>query len=137
MLRTIIPTVALLLAMPLGAQAASLADFNLNKSLQATAEASNQNPQGNLPVGLTDKGFTVEGTVLTKHLVATQALALNMLKNKEAAASALGASVCRNSELRNLLTRGAIVRFDVRDDENNIQVLNQDIRAENCQQRKG
>lgn len=32
MLRTIIPTVALMLALPLGAQAASLAEFNLEKT---------------------------------------------------------------------------------------------------------
>ena len=136
MLRTIIPTVALLLALPLGAQAASLAEFNLNKSLQATAAVSNEGKPREITQGLTDNGFTVDGTVLTNHLVADQELALNMLKDKNAAALALGRSVCSNAELRKLLARGAVVRLDVRDNEGNIQVLSQDIGADNCHLKK-
>ena len=42
MLRHIIPTVALMLALPLAAQAASLKDFELNKTLLKVAEKSNE-----------------------------------------------------------------------------------------------
>lgn len=46
MLRFIVPTAALLLALPFSAQAASLQDFELNKTLQKTAEESNVGTPG-------------------------------------------------------------------------------------------
>ena len=48
MLRFIIPTAALLLALPFSAQAASLQDFELNKTLQKVAEESNVGTPGKL-----------------------------------------------------------------------------------------
>ena len=136
MLRTIIPTVALMLALPLGAQAASLAEFNLEKDLKETAEKSSQGTPRLMDSGLTDNGFSAEGRVLTNHLVAPQALALDILKNKEAAASVLGRGVCSNKEFRTLLANGAIVRLDIKDDQNNITILSQDIVADNCRPKK-
>ena len=78
MLRTIIPTVALLLALPMGAQAASLADFNLNKNLLRVAEKSNEGKPRAISPDLLDKGFTVDGTVLINNLEASPILAAQM-----------------------------------------------------------
>ena len=136
MLRTIIPTVALMLALPLGAQAASLAEFNLEKDLKETAEKSSQGTPRLMESGLTDNGFSAEGRVLTNHLVAPQALALKILKDKEAAASSLGRGVCSDEDFRTLLAKGAIVRLDIKDDQNNITILSQEIVAENCRPKK-
>ena len=58
MLRYIIPTVALLLALPLGAQAASLAEFNLNKNLLKVAEKNNEGKPRAINADLLDKGFS-------------------------------------------------------------------------------
>ncbi|MFP3518155.1 PA3611 family quorum-sensing-regulated virulence factor [Pseudomonas sp. SIMBA_077] len=137
MLRTIIPTVALLLAMPLGAQAASLADFNLNKSLQDTAKLSNAGTPRAISPDLLDKGFTVEGTVLINNLEASPNLAAKMRSAPELAVPQLGSSVCSNADFRNLMNKGATMRFDIREYRTNKPVLAQDFRAENCQQRKG
>ncbi len=137
MLRTIIPTVALLLAMPLGAQAASLADFNLNKSLQATAEASNVGTPRAINPDLLDKGFIVEGTVLINNLEASPNMAAQLRSSPELAVPQLGRSVCSSSNFRKLMARGATMRFNILEYGTNKPVLIQDIRAENCQQRKG
>lgn len=136
MLRTIIPTVALMLALPLGAQAASLAEFNLNKSLQATAEASNVGKPRPISPDLLDKGFTVDGTVLINNLEASPNMAAQMRSAPEIAVPQLGRSVCSDPNFRKLLARGATMRFDIREYGTNKSVLTQDIRAENCQ-RKG
>ena len=135
MLRTIIPTVALMLALPLGAQAASLAEFNLNKSLQATAEASNVGKPRAISPDLLDKGFTVDGTVLINNLEASPTLAAQMRSAPEAAVPQLGRSVCSNPNFRKLMAKGAIMRFDIREYKTNKPVMVQDIGADNCQRK--
>ena len=72
MLRHIIPTVALMLALPLAAQAASLKDFELNKTLLKVAEKSNEGKPRAINADLLDKGFTVDGTVLINNLEAAR-----------------------------------------------------------------
>ena len=136
MLRHIIPTVALLLALPLSAQAASLAEFNLNKNLQKVAELSNEGKPRAINADLLDKGFTVDGTVLINNLEASPTLAAQMRSAPEAAVPQLGRSVCSNPNFRKLMSQGATMRFDIKEYKNNKPVLTQDIRAENCQ-RKG
>ena len=136
MLRYIIPTVALLLALPLGAQAASLAEFNLNKNLLRVAEKSNEGKPRAISPDLLDKGFTVDGTVLINNLEASPNLAAQMRSAPEQAVPQLGRSVCSDPNFRKLLSQGATMRFDIREYKTNTSVLTQDIRAENCQ-RKG
>ena len=133
MLRTIIPAVALLLALPLGAQAASLAEFNLNKTLQQVAEKSNEGKPRAINADLLDKGFTVDGTVLINNLEASPTLAAQMRSAPEAAVPQLGRSVCSNPNFRKLMAKGAIMRFDIKEYKTNKPVMVQDIGADNCQ----
>ena len=135
MLRTIIPAVALLLALPLGAQAASLAEFNLNKTLQQVAEKSNEGKPRAINADLLDKGFTVDGTVLINNLEASPALAAQMRSAPEAAVPQLGRSVCSNPNFRKLMAKGAIMRFDIKEYKTNKPVMVQDIGADNCQRK--
>ena len=135
MLRTIIPAVALLLALPLGAQAASLAEFNLNKNLQQVAEKSNEGKPRAINADLLDKGFTVDGTVLINNLEASPTLAAQMRSAPEAAVPQLGRSVCSNPNFRKLMAKGAIMRFDIREYKTNKPVMVQDIGADNCQRK--
>ncbi|ALE87105.1 MULTISPECIES: PA3611 family quorum-sensing-regulated virulence factor [Pseudomonas] len=135
MLRTIIPAVALLLALPLGAQAASLAEFNLNKTLQQVAEKSNEGKPRAINADLLDKGFTVDGTVLINNLEASPTLAAQMRSAPEAAVPQLGRSVCSNPNFRKLMAKGAIMRFDIREYKTNKPVMVQDIGADNCQRK--
>ena len=135
MLRTIIPAVALLLALPLGAQAASLAEFNLNKTLQQVAEKSNEGKPRAINADLLDKGFTVDGTVLINNLEASPTLAAQMRSAPEAAVPQLGRSVCSNPNFRKLMAKGANMRFDIKEYKTNKPVMVQDIGADNCQRK--
>ena len=135
MLRTIIPAVALLLALPLGAQAASLAEFNLNKNLQQVAEKSNEGKPRAINADLLDKGFTVDGTVLINNLEASPNLAAQMRSAPEAAVPQLGRSVCSNPNFRKLMAKGATMRFAITEYKTGKSVLVQDIGADNCQRK--
>ena len=135
MLRTIIPTLALLFALPLSAQAASLAEFNLNKDLLKVAKVSNEGKPRAISPDLLDKGFSVDGTVLINHLEASPTLSAQMRSAPEAAIPQLGRSVCSNPNFRKLMAKGAIMRFDIREYKTNTSVLTQDIGADNCQRK--
>lgn len=135
MLRTIIPTLALLFALPLSAQAASLAEFNLNKDLLKVAKVSNEGKPRAISPDLLDKGFSVEGTVLINHLEASPTLSAQMRSAPEAAVPQLGRSVCSNPNFRILMAKGATMRFDIREYKTNTSVLTQDIGADNCQRK--
>ena len=135
MLRTIIPTLALLFALPLSAQAASLAEFNLNKDLLKVAKVSNEGKPRAISPDLLDKGFSVDGTVLINHLEASPTLSAQMRSAPEAAVPQLGRSVCSNPNFRKLMAKGATMRFDIREYKTNKSVLTQDIGADNCQRK--
>ena len=135
MLRTIIPTLALLFALPLSAQAASLAEFNLNKDLLKVAKVSNEGKPRAISPDLLDKGFSVDGTVLINHLEASPTLSAQMRSAPEAAVPHLGRSVCSNPNFRKLMAKGATMRFDIREYKTNTAVLTQDIGADNCQRK--
>ena len=135
MLRTIIPTLALLFALPLSAQAASLAEFNLNKDLLNVAKVSNEGKPRAISPDLLDKGFSVDSTVLINHLEASPTLSAQMRSAPEAAVPQLGRSVCSNPNFRKLMAKGATMRFDIREYKTNTAVLTQDIGADNCQRK--
>ena len=136
MLRHIIPTVALMLALPLAAQAASLKDFELNKTLLKVAEKSNEGKQRASNADLLDKGFTVDGTVLINNLEASPTLAAQIRSNPELTVPQLGRSVYSNAGFRTLMAQGATLRYSFREYKTNSPVLTQDFRAENCQRKQ-
>ena len=136
MLRHIIPTVALMLALPLAAQAASLKDFELNKTLLKVAAKSNEGKPRAINADLLDKGFTVDGTVLINNLEASPTLSAQMRSNPEETVPQLGRSVCSNAGFRTLMAQGATLRYSFKEYKTNNPVLIQDFRAENCQRKK-
>ncbi|MES2870794.1 MAG: PA3611 family quorum-sensing-regulated virulence factor [Pseudomonadota bacterium] len=136
MLRYIIPTVALVLALPLSVQAASLKDFELNKTLQKVAEKSNEGKPSAINPDLLDKGFTVDGTVLINNLETSPTLAAQMRSAPEAAVPQLGRSVCSNEGFRTLMNQGATLRYSFKEYKTQKLVLSQDFRKENCQRKK-
>ncbi|MBO6277994.1 MULTISPECIES: PA3611 family quorum-sensing-regulated virulence factor [Pseudomonas] len=136
MLRYIIPTVALVLALPLSVQAASLKDYELNKTLQKVAAKSNEGKPRAINADLLDKGFTVDGTVLINNLEASPTLAAQMRSNPEETVPQLGRSVCSNAGFRTLMNQGATLRYSFKEYKNNKPVMTQDFRAENCQRKK-
>lgn len=136
MLRIIIPTLALVIALPLSAQAASLKDFELNKTLLKVAEKSNEGKPRAINPDLLDKGFTVDGTVLINNLETSPNLAAQMRSNPDETIPQLGKSVCSNAGFRTLMQQGATLRYSFREYKTNTPVLIQDFQANNCQRKK-
>ena len=135
MLRTIIPTLALLFALPLSAQAASLAEFNLNKELLKVAKDSNEGKPRAINSDLLDTGFSVEGTVLINHVEVSPMQSAQIRSDPESTVQQLGRSVCDNETFRLLMAKGATMRFDFREYQTKTEVLTQDFRANNCQRK--
>lgn len=136
MLRFIIPTLALALALPISSQAASLKDFELNKTLQKVAEESSKGTPRAINEDILDQGYTVDGIVLINHLSVRPQLAAQMRSDPQAAVPQLGRSVCSNEGYRKLMAKGAILRYDFSEYQTNRPVLSQSFQAENCQRRK-
>jgi len=120
MLRRIVPSLALLLALPFSAaQAASLKDFELNKMLKDVAEESNVGLPRELDEHILDVGYTVEGSELIDHLSVQADYAPSMRDNAKAVYLQLGASVCRNANYRKLMAKGAVMRYEFTENKTN------------------
>ncbi len=106
---------AILLALPLAAQAASKQEYDLNNMLQKVAKESSVGTPRAINEDILDQGYTVEGKALVNHLSVRQDHAARMQANPEQVRSQLGDSVCRNSGFRNLMSKGAVMvyRFTV------------------------
>ncbi|MFV3403342.1 MULTISPECIES: quorum-sensing-regulated virulence factor family protein [Pseudomonas] len=116
MLRFIVPTLSLLLALPLAAQAASKQEYELTQMLQKVAKESSVGTPRAINEDILDQGYTVEkGKALVNHLSVRQSHAERMLANPEQVRSQLGDSVCRNNGYRQLMSKGAVLvyRFTV------------------------
>ena len=132
MLRFIVPTVALLLALPFSAQAASLQDFELNKTLQKVADESNVGIPREVNENILDQGYTVEGKELINHLSVQADHAAKMRENPKAVYLQLGASVCRNPNYRKLMVRGAIMRYEFTENRTNRPVASARFQESDC-----
>lgn len=131
MLRFIAP-LTLLLALPLASQAASLQEFELGKLLQQVAEQSNAGTPREINENILDQGYTVEGSELVDHLSVQQGEAANMRANPEAVRVQLGRSVCSNKGFRDLMNKGAALRYEFTENHTNLAVTTQRYTAQHC-----
>ncbi|WP_095149023.1 PA3611 family quorum-sensing-regulated virulence factor [Pseudomonas sp. Irchel s3a18] len=132
MLRLIVPTAALLLALPLNAQAASKQDYDLNKMLQKVAQESNVGLPREVSDNILDQGYTVEGKELIDHLSVQAGYAEQMRANPKAVYLQLGASVCRNPNYRKLMAKGAIMRYEFTENKTNRPVASARFQESDC-----
>ncbi|MFJ2364458.1 PA3611 family quorum-sensing-regulated virulence factor [Pseudomonas sp. NPDC087697] len=132
MLRLIVPTAALLLALPFSAQAASLNDLNLGKMLEKVAAESNVGLPREINEHLLDQGYTVEGKQLIDHISVQSGYADEMRANPKAVYLQLGASVCRNANYRKLMAKGAIMRYDFSENKTNRPVGSASYQESDC-----
>jgi Putative quorum-sensing-regulated virulence factor len=132
MLRLIVPTLSLLLALPLAAQAASKQEFELNKLLQKVATESSVGTPRAINEDILDQGYTVEGKALINHLSVRAEHAARMQQNPEQVRSQLGDSVCRNSGFRNLMSKGAVMVYRFSVYKTNQPVMDQAFDAASC-----
>lgn len=132
MLRLAIPSIALALVLPMGAQAASLLELQLNKKLQSVAAESNKD----LPREIDDKtlevAYTVEGVQLIDHLSVQSDRAEQMRANPKAVYFQLGQSVCLNKGYRELMAKGAVMRYEITENKSNRPVASVKFQESDC-----
>ncbi|MDD0972457.1 quorum-sensing-regulated virulence factor family protein [Pseudomonas fontis] len=132
MLRFIAPTLGLLLALPLAANAASLKDFELTKALEKVAKESSVGTPRAINEDILDQGYTVEGSQLINHLSVRASHAQQMQANPEKVRDQLGASVCKNTGYRQLLAKGAVLTYRFTEYKTNRAVGEQAFNAASC-----
>ncbi|MBM7059811.1 quorum-sensing-regulated virulence factor family protein [Pseudomonas sp. UL073] len=131
MLRFIAPTLALCLAIP-GAHAASLQDYELSKMLDKVAKESSVGTPRAINEDILDQGYTVEGNELINHLSVLPAHAQQMRANPDTVRAQLAGSVCRNNGYRQLLARGAVLRYEFSEYKTNRPVTTERFKKGDC-----
>ncbi|MDE1165947.1 MAG: PA3611 family quorum-sensing-regulated virulence factor [Pseudomonas sp.] len=132
MLRFIVPSLTLALVLPLAANAASLQEFELGKLLKQVAEQSNVGTPREINENILDQGYTVEGNELVDHLSVMQGEAEKMRANPEAMRVQLGRSVCSNKGYRDLMAKGAAMRYEFTENKTNLAVTTQRYTEAHC-----
>lgn len=132
MLRLIAPTLSLLLALPLAAQAASKQEYELTQMLQKVAKQSSVGTPRAINEDILDQGYTVEGKALVNHLSVRQEHAARMQANPAQVRSQLGDSVCRNNGYRQLMSKGAVMVYRFSVYKTNQPVMDQAFDAASC-----
>ena len=129
MLRIVV-TAALLL--PCFAQATSLKDFELTKTLEKVAQQSSQGTPRAINEDILDQGYSVEGVNLINHLSVRASHAMQMRSNPDTVRQQLQNSVCSNPGFRQLLQKGAVLRYEFREYQSQEAVLTERFNASDC-----
>ncbi|WP_043309019.1 quorum-sensing-regulated virulence factor family protein [Pseudomonas sp. ML96] len=93
------------------AQAASLQEHELTRTLEQVAKESSVGTPRAINEDILDQGYTVEGKELVNHLSVRAAHAAQMRANPDTVRQQLAASVCRNPGYVRLLDSGAVLRY--------------------------
>ncbi|MGV8917907.1 MAG: quorum-sensing-regulated virulence factor family protein [Pseudomonas sp.] len=136
MLRLIAPTLALLLAAPFCAQAASKQDYELSQLLKKVAAESSVGTPRAINEDILDQGFTVEGKELIDHLSVLPAHAVQMRSNPDAVRNQLGQSVCNNDGFRELMAKGAVLKYEFTEYKTNRAIAAHVFKASDCTRKK-
>lgn len=132
MLRLIVPTLTLLLVAPLCAQAASKQEFELSKMLEKVAKESSVGTPRAINEDILDQGYTVNGKELINHLSVREGQAQQMRANPDVMRNQLGNSVCRNNGFRQLMTKGAVLKYEFTEYKTNRPIGTQTFQASDC-----
>ncbi|MGZ0718575.1 PA3611 family quorum-sensing-regulated virulence factor [Pseudomonas palleroniana] len=119
MLRLVAPSVALALVLPAGAHAASLLEAQMNRKLQSVAAESNKDLPREIDEKTLEVAYTVEGMQLIDHLSVQPDRAQQMRDNPKAVYFQLGQSVCLNQGYRELMAKGAVMRYEITENKTN------------------
>jgi hypothetical protein len=131
MRRTAAALLALSFALP-AAHAESLKDFELTNLLQKVAQESSVGTPRAINEDILDQGYTVEGNELINHLSVRPGHAAQMRGNPDAVRAQLGASVCNNTGYRQLLARGAVLRYQFSEYQSNRPVTAERFDKKDC-----
>lgn len=122
----------LLSAIGLPAFAASASEEQLIRDLQRIARNSNQDTPRAISADIVDRGFTVDRRTLINHLSVRPEHAEDMRRNPGAVRRQLTASVCGNAGFRQLLERGAVLRYQFTEAGSDWPVTSESFIAEDC-----
>ena len=136
MLRLIAPTLSLLLIAPFCAQAASKQDYELSQILEKVAKESSVGTPRAINEDILDQGYTVNGKELINHLSVRESQAQQMRANPDAVRNQLGASVCHNTGFRQLMDKGATLKYSFTEYNTNRAIIAQTFKASDCQVKK-
>ena len=134
MLRLTSLTLALTLALslPLFAQAASLKDYELSQMLEKVARESSVGTPRAINEDILDQGYSVNGKELVNHLSVRAEHAGQMRGNPDVVRAQLANSVCRNQGYRQLLARGAALRYEFSEYKSNRPVTVERFTKSDC-----
>ncbi|WP_263141368.1 quorum-sensing-regulated virulence factor family protein [Pseudomonas sp. RIT-PI-AD] len=119
-------------ALPLSLHAASLKDYELTQMLEKVARESSVGTPRAINEDILDQGYTVSGNELINHLSVREAHATQMRSNPDAVRKQLTASVCHNNGYRQLLARGATLRYDFTEYKTNRSVTSERFAKADC-----
>ncbi|MWV11446.1 hypothetical protein F3I62_04990 [Pseudomonas sp. R-28-1W-6] len=122
---------ALSLALPV-AHAASLKDYELTRMLGQVAKDSSVGTPRAINEDILDQGYTVQGNELVNHLSVRSAHAAQMRGNPDAVRQQLASSVCSNTGYRQLLARGAVLRYEFSEYQSNRPVTTERFSKADC-----
>ena len=114
------------------AQAASLKSHNLTQMLEKVARESSQGTPRAINEDILDQGYTVNGNELINHLSVRPGHAAQMRSNPDVVRAQLANSVCSNSGFRNLLSRGAVLRYQFSEIKSNLPVATERFSKSDC-----
>ena len=113
-------------------QAASLKDFELTQMLEKVAKDSSVGTPRAINEDILDQGYTVEGNELINYLSVREGHAMQMRANPQSMRTQLTASVCGNTGYRQLLARGAILRYQFTVYKTNLPVATERFTKSDC-----
>jgi hypothetical protein len=116
------------------AQAASLNNFELSKTLERVARESSVGTPRAINEDILDQGYSVEGNELVNHLSVRPDHAAQMRGNPDSVRAQLANSVCRNSGYRQLLARGAVLRYEFSEYKTNRPIVSERFSNSDCGQ---
>ncbi|MEK8079714.1 quorum-sensing-regulated virulence factor family protein [Pseudomonas sp. XK-1] len=122
----------LALSLPLFAQAASLKDYELSQMLEKVARESSVGTPRAINEDILDQGYSVNGKELVNHLSVRAEHAGQMRGNPDVVRAQLANSVCRNQGYRQLLARGAALRYEFSEYKSNRPVTVERFTKSDC-----
>ena len=123
--------ITLLLVLP-GAHAVSLKEQELGQLLNQVAQQSSVGTPRAINADILDQGYTVKGTELVNHLSVRPAHAEQMRANPDTVRAQLANSVCGNAGYRQLLQKGAVLRYQFSEFKNNRPIATERFSAADC-----
>ena len=106
--------------------------MKLSKTLENVARESSVGTPRAINADILDQGYTVDGSELVNHLSVRSEHAAKMRGNPDVVRAQLANSVCRNAGYRQLLVRGAVLRYEFSEYKSNRPVTTERFSKADC-----